>query len=804
MNFLNFLNSFRCTENPTHLSYGKFNGKFSIPSDKYDDFMKLYYKEIKGGNQELSILECQKDYSKILIDIDIKVDKNNWDGKRLYSNKLIKKIGNYYIDSICRFLSVDSNDLKSYLFEKSEPTIKDDEVKDGFHLVFPNIVTTKQIREMIYNEVVERCNEDLIFGIENKANEIIDKAVVSKNSWFLFGSTKPNNKPYEITCIFGDNMKVLEEKVTLKDVIKSCSLYNCSESNKTNMRDDIDIDIEENEPPKGPEIKEDITPAKSDDSKEKISDLLKNLNDKRADDYESWLSVLFFLKNASVKDEYLDLFHEFSRRSNKYDFHNINKKWKECKKRDGNKIGIGTMIKYLMEDNHEAYKEWSKKWNMKLNNKSYESIKEEFEKTHFKIMNPIMFATIDRNGALILRNKTDFKTAYENIKFDKSLEDGKIVDSEFTVKWMQDENIRTYEKLDFLPKQECPDYIYNTFSGFEAEQKELFDVNIHESHIMKHIKNLCGNDDKVFNWFINWLSRLFKNPGKLSNTAPIFKSIEGTGKDLFFNWIGNKIMGSEYYLNTEKTDLIFGRFTSSIENKILIIINETSGKATFQINENIKAAITAEYNQIEHKGLKPYQNKNNIGYGFLTNNDNPVKVSPTDRRFCGIECNNQFANNAEYMKELINEMNSGKYDRAFYNYLLSIESNDYDFTNNRPITSFYEEMKEMNLPVIAKFLEDLCYEYTNIVESEFTSGNMYNKFNDYIKQNNFKIEMTSTKFGIEIKRYSSIIAGRTSDKRFYKINFANLKEELKKKYNIEFTTNETPIIELEKKSPLDD
>jgi hypothetical protein len=236
----------------------------------------------------------------------------------------------------------------------------------------------------------------------------------------------------------------------------------------------------------------------------------------------------------------------------------------------------------------------------------------------------------------------------------------------------------------------------------------------------------------------------------------------------------------------------------------LIIINETSGKATFQINENIKAAIPAEYNQIEHKGLKPYQNKNNIGYGFLTNNDNPVKVSPTDRRFCGIECNNEFANNAEYMKELINEMNSGKYDRAFYNYLLSIDSNDYDFTNNRPITSFYEEMKEMNLPVIAKFLEDLCYEYTNIVESEFTSGNMYNKFNDYIKQNNFKIEMTSTKFGIEIKRYSSIIAGRTSDKRFYKINFANLKEELKKKYNIEFTTNETSTIELPKSSPLDD
>jgi hypothetical protein len=70
-------------------------------------------------------------------------------------------------------------------------------------------------------------------------------------------------------------------------------------------------------------------------------------------------------------------------------------------------------------------------------------------------------------------------------------------------------------------------------------------------------------------------------------------------------------------------------------------MNETSGKDTHKINENIKRSITTEKNTIEHKGMKPYKNTNNIGYIYLTNNDNPsLKVPPDDRRFCGIECNN--------------------------------------------------------------------------------------------------------------------------------------------------------------------
>ena len=43
---------------------------------------------------------------------------------------------------------------------------------------------------------------------------------------------------------------------------------------------------------------------------------------------------------------------------------------------------------------------------------SYNLIKNKFEETNFKIINPIMFVTIDKKNKIIIRNKKDFKDVY--------------------------------------------------------------------------------------------------------------------------------------------------------------------------------------------------------------------------------------------------------------------------------------------------------------------------------------------------------------------------------------------------------
>jgi hypothetical protein len=133
----------------------------------------------------------------------------------------------------------------------------------------------------------------------------------------------------------------------------------------------------------------------------------------------------------------------------------------------------------------------------------------------------------------------------------------------------------------------------------------------------KHIMNISNNEIKSFEYNIKVIARKIQKPYKITNTALIFRSKQGAGKDICFNWIGNNIIGSSYYINTEKTDYIFGRFNSNLETKILVVLNETKARDTHQIIENIKVGITADYNIIEHKGLKwgkAYKNTNNTQY----------------------------------------------------------------------------------------------------------------------------------------------------------------------------------------------
>jgi hypothetical protein len=358
--------------------------------------------------------------------------------------------------------------------------------------------------------------------------------------------------------------------------------------------------------------------------------------------------------------------------------------------------------------------------------------------------------------------------------------------------------------------QQAPPNVYNTFKGYEGEKAELQETDIENSYIMKQLKTImCNNNIEVFDYVIKYFSNLLQHPNKKANTALIFKSAQGAGKDTFLNWFGNNILGSEYYINTESADLIFGRFNSNISNKILVILNETSGKDTFIINEKIKNAITRDINEIEYKGKETYKNTNNIGYVFITNNENPVKVPHDDRRFAGIECNNELVNNKEHFTALLKEIESRKYDRAFYNYFMSVDISGYDFTNNRPITEFYNNMKETNLPIIAKFFEYIVDNNLNEEEIKFKANELFIMFNEFIKQNNFKVEYTSTKFGIDIKAYKGIEKKKSSTMMII-IDINLLKKYLIEKFKIEFNENNGDFIDDDEKeeeeeeiSPLD-
>lgn len=424
--------------------------------------------------------------------------------------------------------------------------------------------------------------------------------------------------------------------------------------------------------------------------------------------------------------------------------------------------------------------------------KYYDTVKKNFEINKFKIMNPISFAEMTEEGKLILRKKGDFLTAYENTKYISENIDkkGNIIekDEKFVFDWIKDEDIRTYDKIDFLPMQTAPEKVFNSFQCYEASKiikDDDINIIVENTNIYKHMDNLCGKNEAVLNYFIKFLGRKLQKPYKLTNSAMVFRSAEGCGKDSFFNWFGNKILGHQYYLNEDKTDLIFGRFNSCIDNKILVVINETSGKDTINIGNTIKNAITRPINQIEYKGMTPYDNTNNIGFIFLTNQkNNPIKIDTEDRRFMAVECNNTIANNKNYFDDLYKDFDNKQITKAFYDFFMSVDCDNFNFTN-RPETEFYKNIQSSNVPIIAKFFENELYENekTNPIK-EYKL--LFGDFIRFLQSGNYKFEVTDTKFGIQIKEYKGIYKKRNREGIIYSINFLELKNFLISKKYIDY------------------
>ena len=795
-----FLNNCRIEEGQeiTHQVYGKFNGSFNLDTIQRKEFMELYTDCIKQ-NIEMNVLEKPKEYGPILIDIDLNQPKdtgcNSSVKERLYNRNQIVSLISIY-NSIIKSISGESHHI--FVFEKPEPTIKESIIKDGFHMVIPNVCFHKDIRHHIRTQAIKSCAESKLFdGYSNSLDDIIDKAVVSSNGWFLYGSSKPGCKPYKLTMEFdGSTNKINENPIhTPSEIIKYFSIQcsNYKKKHQTEIVNGLDVEIEKEIIHETIE-KNDSNSLDDSDSSVKYTigfhtDLLNLLDEDWKINHEKWMKVGFACyQEENVDGDYFDLWHKWSQCAKyKITESELRKIWKTIKDKQFKPFTFKSITHLIkIEKPQESLELYKKHFPKKSVENSYEQIKQNFELAHFKILNPIVYVQV-QDDKMIIKKKSEFKDTYENLfYYEEEFDEGKkskIVKKDFISKWMKDPEIKTYDKWDFMPM--CVDMpnVYNTFRGWEASfipKDEQKSINIFDTLVYKHIQNICGNLDDVTRYFNLFISRKLRNPSNLTNTAMVIKSIEGCGKDTLLDWIGHKIIGSKMYANESNIDLFFGHFNSQIENKVLVVMNEVEGIKAFESNGSIKDGITRKINTIEKKNMTPYDNTNNIGWIFLTNSDNPVKIEPTNRRFMAFESNNSIANNKEYFDNLRAEMNDPKVIRAFYDYWMKlIESDNFDFTNARPKTNYYNNITQLNIsPMTHWLIEEINDNFNGENIKRFTTNELFNKYNDYITSGKFNAQITITKFVIELKKYNGIEQSRTSKNNGFTIDYKLLKSYL--------------------------
>ena len=200
---------------------------FYVPADDLNTFYE-FYEYALSIKEELYITEKNRHIGPILIDLDLRFPVPS-DGKPLRMHtKYIPVIIKSLQDSVSLFLDV-KPESKIFVMEKTGPTIfRNTVVKDGIHIIIPDVVTKASVKYLIRDELMKRLDEVMKeMGSTNKIDDIVDKAVIEKNNWFMYGSKKLDSQPYEVTNVFTfKGLDEVQERVPKKQLVRLLSIRN--------------------------------------------------------------------------------------------------------------------------------------------------------------------------------------------------------------------------------------------------------------------------------------------------------------------------------------------------------------------------------------------------------------------------------------------------------------------------------------------------------------------------------------------------------------------------------------------------
>ena len=356
---------------------------------------------------------------------------------------------------------------------------------------------------------------------------------------------------------------------------------------------------------------------------------------------------------------------------------------------------------------------------------------------------------------------------------------------EFIGEIIKSGKIKTYSKIvyyPFLKRKGVPDLqqMFNIFGGFPLEEEEIEDpteanatscvlpggqatqsiIDFEKSLFYKHLKSEFFNDNlDELNHFLDHIADMIQDPAKLKDTAHLFQSIQGTGKGLLGLWIMS-LLGSSNCVTISNIKRYFDNsFNTHTSHKILKIFEEIAEKGAAHSNHNkLKAEITAKSEDVEPKGLDAFTVPNCARMWFFTNNENSLYIESDDRRYTLHKLNDKYAQNLEYFKPIVKELENKSFLKASFEYFAE---RNYDPTNVRKVfnTQYKNEQKEANLSNGILFIKDLIennYWKTKNDEGKIKGKYITNIFKQWNERNGTKFNMKSFKtqvkrIGVELK-----------------------------------------------------
>ncbi len=454
-------------------------------------------------------------------------------------------------------------------------------------------------------------------------------------------------------------------------------------------------------------------------------------------DREIWIKIGMALHHeTNGSDEALQIFHEWSQRSAKYNEQDTDAKWKSfaAGHYNGDLISIGTLYKLAADHGYV-----SPSRNIESLPKAPPEIKDGITAIAWatdmaKAKGPGDGWSKDEQAELLTR------MAKDHAKVDYG---GKVLWTKREIDAFENENIvfmsgdamrakysaitvggslfrpvtafdllnrspthTQYEGVGFFPGStvrpaKVPPAYLNLFGGLRVTPRKG-DWSLVQTHMRDVI---CQGNEAHYEWWLDWNAQLIQEPQRKPGAALVLRSSQkGTGKSMF-GVFWQKIFGRHVGIITSP-DQITGRFNAAISESLLLLLEEASWGGSHAAGNVLKERITGQTTMLERKGLDPIMQPNYTRFWFNTNEQWSVPVGTDERRYFCLDFEFQRARDKAYFDPIFRQMLDNGGVEAMTHELLDRKITSDLF--NPPVTPGLLLQRELGLTGVDRFLLEIA------------------------------------------------------------------------------------------------
>jgi hypothetical protein len=251
--------------------------------------------------------------------------------------------------------------------------------------------------------------------------------------------------------------------------------------------------------------------------------------------------------------------------------------------------------------------------------------------------------------------------------------------------------------------------IMNTWRGFAVEARKPEGKSGADGCrlFLDHgLKVICNGDEEHYSYLIKREATIAQKRIRSEIALALHTREEGTGKGTWTR-IRNRLYG-DHAMQVQNPDHVIGKHNEHLERLLVL----TADEALFALNPNHRNAlynlITEPEQTIEPKFIGAYKAKNYLNIDVISNSEHFIPVSGTARRFFVPTVSSERANDHEYFRKIIDQMeNDGGYEALLYHLLHEVDIRDFN-VRDVPKTAMLKDQAAFSRKGIDLLVETVC------------------------------------------------------------------------------------------------